>query len=265
MSLQAVRINHIIFSFFLSTILLIGCSKESKNPIEPVQEVSYLWIHFANDSTKIEFDNLPKIDADGEEAIQLSSFIDTTIIPIFRDKDNNPYDARVLYAYKIVGDDGFSASKKGYPDNIWDHLKLGHILTQTRQVVFPDDKIDLAGAYNVKQARHIYIFQKFDVDTPDTTAFVELQNLTSVTVTNPDGIIEKAIQLKDFILIFIATPEIYHYNMLTLDNFGPTSDMTWDQFQTGYWLLTSQKTMFTGPDLDSGRYKLKVLEKILVK
>jgi hypothetical protein len=256
-----------MLSFFAVIILcfalMTGCDKD--NPSAPTDQENYLWIHFNADSTKIEFETLPKIDADGEEAIQLSSFIDTSLIHPFRDKNGNPYESRKLYSYQIVGEDGFSASVKDYSNNTWEHLTLGHILTATRRVVFPDDKIDLAGAYDVKSARHIYIYRKFDVITPDTATFIELQTLTSTSVTNLDGQVENALQLKDFITPLVITPENQQYNLRTLDDFGPTIDLTWDQFQTGYWLLTSEKTMFSDTGLTAGQYKLKVLEKILVK
>lgn len=258
------RLLSVLVVMILCLAAITGCDKDNPTKPEPEPE-NYLWIHFKSDSIKIEFEALPKIDADGEEAIQLSSFVDTTLIHPFRDKNGNPHEARKLYSYQIVGDDGFSASVKGYLNNTWEHLTLGHILTKTRQVVFPDDKIDLAGAYNVKTARHIYIHRKFDVMTPDTTTFVELRKLTPTSVTNLNGQIENALLLKDFVTALIATPENQQYNLRTLDDFGPSTDLTWDQFQTGYWLLTSETTMFTDPTLNTGKYKLKVLEKILVK
>ncbi len=255
-----------LFSFFVVIILCLapitGCDKD--NPSSPGEQENFLWIHFNADSTKIEFETLPKIDADGEEAIQLSSFIDTTLIHPFRDKNGVAYETRKLYSYQIAGEDGFSASVKGYPNNTWEQLTLGHILTSTKQAVFPDDKIDIAGAYNVKSVSHIYVYRKFDVITPDTTSFVELRTLVPISVTNLDGQLENALPLKDFITPLITAPESHQYNMKTLDNFGPSSDLTWDQFQTGYWLLTSEKTMFTDPALNTSKYKLKVLEKILV-
>ena len=244
--------------------LIIGCSKEN-NPTGPVS-INYLWIHFEDDSTKLTFNDLPKIDADGEEAIQLSSFIDTTIIPIpsIMDSDNNLLESRFLYAYRIVGDDGFSASTKGYLDNTWDQMQWGHIMTQSRQVIFPDEIEDLPGAYNVKQTRHIYINRKFDVETPDTTLFF---NLNEFVVTYIDSIAENAIPLQNFVpaSILATTHEDYIYSLWALDGYVPPSDMTWSEFQTGYWLLESKQTMFTAPDFTSGKYKVKALEKIIVK
>ena len=242
-----------------------GCSKNS-NPVKSnLPSEAYLWVHFESDSAKVAFEELPKIDAGGVEAIQLSEFVDTTLIPLYRDKNGNAYDSRTLFAYQIVADDGYSASgTKGYPDNVWSHMQLGHILTTTRLVVFPDDKIDLAGAYNVKTARHIYVHRKLDLEKPDSTMFVELRSIATTQITNFDGNLENAIPLKDVVLLFVDSPQSYSYNLRTLDNFGPTTNLTWSQFETGFWLMNTQQTIFSDTSLVGGRYKLKVLEKIQI-
>jgi hypothetical protein len=134
----------------------------------------------------------------------------------------------------------------------------------TGRAIFPDDLIDLPGAYNVRDVRNIYVHRKFDIETPDTVSFVELKDITSVEVTNHDGEPEDALPLRDFVEVLVTNPGDFQYNMRTLDDFGPDEDMTWAQFQTGYWLLESQKTIFTDTSLVGGRYKLQVLEKILV-
>ena len=254
--------------FFISILLLIvlSCSKEENNPVTPDDSDKYFMVYFNDDSVKVTFTNLPKFDADGEEAIQLNYFIDTSLIHPFIDKDTVSHDSRSLYSYQIEGDDGFSASgSRGYANNIWDHLFLGHVITSSRQVFFPDNKIDLPGAYNVKTSRRIYIHRKFDLDFTDSVHIVDLDKLTPVQILNPDNELEEAIPLQDVVTAMVTNPGIYNYKILSLDNFGPTADMTWAQFQTGYWLLSSEKTMFTDTTLVGGRYKLKVLEKILVK
>ena len=91
------------------------------------------------------------IDVDGEKAIQLSTFItrelieDTTLIIVFTDKNGNTYEGRELYSYQVAGEDGFSASVKGYLNNCWEHMGLGYIMKDTRDVIFPDNAIDLPG------------------------------------------------------------------------------------------------------------------------
>jgi hypothetical protein len=254
------------FLFLILLLIVAGCSKEEDNPLTSDDPDKYFMVYFNNDSVKVEFKNLPKFNADGEEAIQLNNFIDTSLIHPFIDKDSVLHDSRSLYSYQIEGDDGFSASgNRGYPNNIWEHLLLGHVITSSRQVIFPDNLIDLPGAYNVKTSRRVYIQRKFDLDFTDSVHIVDLNILTPVQILNPDNELEEAIPLQDVVSTMVTNPGMYNYNILSLDNFGPTTDMTWDQFQSGYWLLSSEKTMFTDTSLVGGRYKLKVLEKILIK
>jgi hypothetical protein len=261
------RSVHLLASLIALLVIVVsgGCSKDSNPIVSDPTNQSFLWIHLGSDSTKVEFASLPKIDAGGVEAIQLSEFVDTTLIPPYRDKSGNAYDSRTLFAYQIVASDGYSASAtKGYPDNIWSHMQLGHILTTTRQVVFPDDKIDLAGAYNVKNTLHIYVHRKLDLAKPDSTTFIELRSVDTTQIANSDGVLENAIPLKDIVLLSVDSAQNYSYNLRTLDDFGPSTNLTWDQFQTGYWLLTSGKTRFTDSTLVGGAYKLKVLESIQI-
>lgn len=259
--------NRIFVLFLFSmvfTVLFNGCSKSNSSEPDPVAG-DYLMVYFNDDSTKIFFKDLTKIDAEGDEAIMLSSFVDTTLIPNFEDKGGNLYDARLLYAYQVIGEDGFSASDKGYPNNIWSEIDLGYILTVSKMVVFPDDKIDLPKAYNVKNTRYIKIYRKFDVDSLGVVKFSELRDFAVERVTNYDDQLEDAVPLKSVIMQAVSNPENFSYNLRSLDDYGPDTDMTWTEFQTGYWLLESKKTIFTDTNLNDSKYKLKVLEKILVK
>lgn len=257
-----------VVGFLLVAALLAGiagCAKDDKVTSPGVTSTAYLWVHLDTDSAKISFDSLPKMDAGGAEAIQLSEFVDTILVPWFRDKDGVAYDMRDLYSYQIVSNDGYSAhGTKGYPDNLWSHLNLGHILTASNRVVFPDDKIDLASAYDVKGAEDIFLYRKFDVQAPDTTGFCELREVTTTQVKNFEDAMEDAVALKDFVLKFVTNPETYSYNLRTVDDYGPTTNLTWEQFQTAYWLLNTEKTIFTDTTLTGGRYKLKALETIQI-
>jgi hypothetical protein len=138
-------------------------------------------------------------------------------------------------------------------------------MVATRNVIFPDDLIDLAGAYNVKEAGHIFVVRKFDVETPDTSLFYELDGMPVVQVLNFEDQLEDALSLADFVTGVAQDPSAMSYNIVAVDGYGPSSDMTWEEFQTGYWLLETEKTIFTDPALDSGPYKLKALERIEVK
>ncbi|MDH4157964.1 MAG: hypothetical protein OEW00_11890 [candidate division Zixibacteria bacterium] len=261
------RAKHALVLPLLAIVSLTGCSKDdgNGNPAgSPPLSDGYLWVYHAGDSVKVVFADLPKIVTEGEEAIQLEEFIDTDLIPMFVDKDENEWEARLLYSYQILGEDGFCASSKGYRNNIWSHMQMGHILTASRRVVFPDAKIDLPGAYNIKATRRIRIHRKIDVVAPDTADFIETSQLTPVSVTNWDGQPEDAIALRDLITPLVEHPDNYNYDLVSLDGYSPDGVLTWTQFQTGYWLLSSERTIFTDPDLASGKYRLKVLEKVLV-
>jgi hypothetical protein len=252
---------------FLIALLLLAplssCSEDGTTGPETPGE--YVWVHLEGDSSKIRLDELPPIDVDAQAAVHLDELVDTSLVPMYLDKSEVLHDARVLYAYRIVGEDGFSASVKGYPDNIWEHMPLGYILTATRNVVFPDEAIDLAGAYNVKATRHVYILRKFDVVAPDTSAFYELVDMPVTQIENFEAQMEDAVSLADFVSALVPDPAARSYYITALDGFGNTDPLSWTQMQTGYWLLETEKTKFTDPALDSSRYKLKVLERIEVE
>ena len=143
-------------------------------------------------------------------------------------------------------------------------MQQGHILTASRRVVFPDEDIDLPGAYNIKDARRIRVHRKIDVVAIDTSDFFETCQLTPVSITNWDDQAEDALALKDLITTLVEHPENYNYDVVSLDGYSPDGVLTWVQFQTGYWLLSSERTIFTDPGLATGKYRLKVLEKVLV-
>jgi len=253
-------------------LIVIGCDNGDDNDDNnnPPAESEYLWIVLDDDSVKMVFDSLPKITIEGEQVIRLNEFVTAAFIPPYVDNDGNPHDSRVQYGYRIVGEDGFSAhDNRGYPDNTWQHLNYGYVLLSTRRAIFPDDSVDLAGAYNVQNMRWIRLYRKFDVVrpvdvSPDSASFVEFADVTAVTVTNPDGQPESALPLADFVTRIVLAPENYQYNLRSLDDFGPTTDMTWEQLQTGYWLLTTARTMFTDTTLVGGRYRVRVVKELQV-
>ncbi|MDD3641885.1 MAG: hypothetical protein PHQ19_00250 [Candidatus Krumholzibacteria bacterium] len=247
----------------LSLAVMGACSEDET--AAPETQSEYLLVHHEGESTQVWLGDLPSIDVDGQTAVHLDELVDTSLVPMYEDKGGAFHDARVLYAYRIAGEDGFSASVKGYPDNTWDQMPLGYILAATRDVVFPDEAIDLPGAYNVKASRHVYVKRKFDVIAPDTTAFYELEQMPVVQVENFEAQLEDAVALSGFVSALIADPASRSYYITALDGYGTADPMTWTQLQTGYWLLETQKTIFTDPALTSGPYKLKMLERIEIE
>jgi len=269
------KLAHIMFYISVLIIILwVGCAKDESSPAGPDSSAcEYMWVHFHGDSVQVFYKDLNTFDvntlsksvASETDAIWLCSFVDTNLIPNYTVKDSTIYDTRSLYAYRIEGDDGFSASVKGYPDNIWDHMKKGYVLIASRRVVFPDDLIDLPGAYNVKDVRHIRIKRKFDIYAPDTSLFAEISEFATTSVLDADGQNEDAVSLSDIVASVISNPETFTYNLQALDGYSLPDDLTWEDLQTGYWLLDSKKTIFTKESLSSKKYQIKYLEKIVVK
>ena len=251
-------------------ILSVSCNSDDSDDNPPPPSDASVWVVLDEDSVEMILDNLPTITVDGEAAIRLNEFVTTTFVPEYVDNDGNHFDARPLYGYRIAGTDGFSAhDDRGYPDNTWAHLNLGYMLVSIRRAIFPDDSVDLAGAYNVQDMKFIRLYRKFDVArpadvAPDSSGFVECCDVTAVTVTNPDGQPESALPLSAFVTRIVTAPESFHYNIVALDGFGPTTEMTWAEYQTGYWLLTSERTMFTDTALVGGRYRIRQLEQIQI-
>lgn len=261
----------LLFLLALALLVATGCSKDDDNPVGPENENAYLWVHLEGDSVQVNFDDLNIFDittlakaADENDAIWLKDFISTDLIPNATDKDGNTYEARGLYAYRIQDDVGYCAANKGYADNTWDQMGLGYVLVDAQRVVFPDDLIDLPGAYNVKDVSHIRVYRKFDVISSDTTGFTSINGLTVVQAQNSDGENEDAIALADFITPLVANPEGKTYTLTSVDGYTPPEPLTWEQMQTGHWLLGSKSTIFTHADRASGKYRVKFLESITV-
>ncbi|MBN2414352.1 hypothetical protein JXO52_00845 [bacterium] len=264
-----------VFAVITALALLVfsGCAKDggdsSTGP--DVTTGNFLWVHLDGDSVKVDYDDLPVFDIntlakplyEETDAIWLTAFIDTNLIPNYVD-DGDVYDPRELYAYRFEGDDGFSASTKGYADNTWEQLGLGYILCAIRRVIFPDELIDLPGAYNVSDVARVLVSRKIDVTSPDSSGFVRLADLSTVQVQNWDGITEDAVSLADIATRFVNAPAGHEYNLAAIDGYSFKTALTWEQFQTGYWLLDSRRTIFTHADLGSSKYKMSYLQTIVV-
>ena len=261
----------LLFLLGLALLLATGCAKDEDNPVGPENESQYLWVHLEGDSTQVNFEDLEMIDisalakaADENDAIWLKDFVSTDLIPNASDKDGNTYEARGLYAYRVQGEDGFCAANKGYADNTWEEMGLGYVLVDAQRVVFPDELIDLPSAYNTKDVRHIRVYRKFDVVSPDSTGFVSEAGLNVVQALNSDGETEDAIALADFITPIVANPAGKTFTLESVDGYNPPETLTWEQMLTGFWLLDSKSTIFTHADRTSGKYRVKFLESITV-
>ncbi len=96
-----------------------ACSR----PIKPKSEFIAVTL---DDLTFVRyFDLLEKVTFEGDEVIRLSDLIDSTMT-----------DFPQIYAYRVIGSDGFCAAKKGSPDNIWEHMQKGYLKLSDRRATF---------------------------------------------------------------------------------------------------------------------------------
>lgn len=256
----------------LAAVILAACDSND-NPATP-DFGEYVWVHHDGDSLRVYLDDLPFELIDGDLAVvYLHHLVSAQLVPPVVDGDGASHDTRRLYSYEIVGEDGFSAhGTRGYPNNTWDQLPLGYIRKADRRVIFPDEAIDLPGAYNVKETRHIHFWRKFDLvlAAADTTVFYELRDMPVVTRPNADSVDENAIDLTSFVEQLVADehladPSAHVYDLTAVDGYTIEEPVTWTQLATGYWLLESQRTRFSDPDLQAGQYRQRHLEKITVQ
>ena len=229
----------------------------------PQEEQHWLTIYHKDDSLRLRLSDYASIDIDGEAAIRLSELVDTNFIQPFQSKGGAAHDARRLYAYHFVGADGFSASvNRGYANNIWEHLNIGFIMLRSRNLLFPKAAIDLPGAYNIKDADKLYLRRKIDIVFPDSTVFVEIGKLAVTTVINTQGVAEAAVAFEEMILAVLSDPGDYSFTIRAIDGAGPGT-LNWQQVRSGYWLLESDRSMFTDPELSTGMYRLSAIERII--
>jgi hypothetical protein len=247
----------------LGCFVLIGsCSDKGDNGTGP-EPGSTFHVVLGDRTDTVAVDGLPRDTIDGQATVRLSAIVRSEFIQPYIDKDTVAHDTRGLYAYRLVGADGFNPhDNRGYDDNVWAHLDLGYYLIDDDRSVFPDENIDLPGAFNIKSLRTIRIFRKIDVVTDTGTAFQEIDDLPVVQVQNLEGEMEDAVGLWLCITApYVSEPSARQYRLRTVDDFSPPA-ITWDQLQTGYWLLNTQRTIFTAPELNQGKYKVSVLEAI---
>lgn len=256
-------LRFVVLAYF---VFIGSCTNKGGNGTGPQPDSGITINVVLGDRTDtVAVDGLPCDSIDGQAAVCLSSFVRSAFIQPYIDKDSVAHDTRGLYAYRLVGSDGFNPhDNRGYEDNVWAHLNLGYYFVNDDRSVFPDENIDLPGAFNIKSLRTIRVFRKIAIVTDTATIIREVGDLPVIQVQNLEGQPEGAIGLWQCITTpYITEPSACQYRLRTLDNFSPPA-LTWDQLQTGYWLLNTQRTIFTAPELNQGKYKVFVLEAIEV-
>lgn len=229
-------------------IALTGCGKDNSTNPPDESEFSVL---VALDTMVIEkdFADMTPVTFEEESAIRISDFIDITV------EEDTLYQ---LYAYRIIGSDGFYAhTSPGYPDNSWEEIQMGYLLTANRNAVW-EPSLELASRYFVDDVDTIRLIRQFDIVSQTDTTPVIIDDV-------PIILLEDTLCIKLTDIVLIADPQfvldtLATYTLTSADGFS--GDFSGAEFDTGYWSLVSKKTKFV-PDL-GGSSRIKSLESITI-
>jgi hypothetical protein len=245
----------------LAAMTLVGCSNDDdNNGTGPSTEPVIVTVTLGTNSMEVNLRDLPSFNVEDLAACSLNTLISPDLVAPWLDHDSVAWDMRPLHGYRMVGSDGFNPhDNRGYIDCYWDWLGLGYVFVESRDVIFPDELIDLPGAYNVHDTAEILAFRMMKVVTPFDSFLVEFDDITPVQVQNPDSVMEDALPLVDFVPDTIVTlgADNFHYKIVAVDGFTQNTPLTWEQLQIGYWLLDTEKTWFLSDTLHSGQYKIQ--------
>lgn len=213
--------------------LVSGCSR----PIKPKSD--FITVAFGDLTFTRYLDLMDRVEFDGEQAVRFSDFIDSAITV-------RPQ----IYAYRIIGSDGFYAALKGSPDNVWEHMQKGYLKLSDRKANF-DQSLGLSKRYFVTDVASVELLRKVETkfQGEEEFSFSLIVDMESATYSDPaddfyDG--RPGVHLSDFIDTSTVAPEDYTYNLVSV--VGEQKSFSWSELQTGWWLLDLDVTKFY-PDL----------------
>ncbi|MBD3239531.1 MAG: hypothetical protein GF331_03025 [Chitinivibrionales bacterium] len=247
--------------------LVAGCSKKEESNLDPVGATDPIPLTVrlmeydttVDDSLVLDLSTMATVTVDGVKAVPFPELITTTLITPYDnrtpDDTTDDIDRRPLYAYRVIGADGYSAHEsRGEPDNRWEHMALGGISTAELQAVF-DPGLGLSRRYNVDNVAAIEIYRMVDVVHDTDTVMVELAEQTTVDLGG-DSV---AVELTEIVAV-LASPQTYRYTLTAVDGYSGISPIAYDTLQTGYWLLAQDHTLFV-PDL-GGPSRIRHVQRI---
>ncbi len=165
-------------------------------------------------------------------------------------------DFRMLYAYEIVSAaDGFSPRASSYAgyDLPWEEFSLGYVVpTDGNRTWFPNPL--LPGAFKIRDTGLFRLYRKIDVQTEYGMSLIELKGLPLHQITNWDGEDETAIKLSD-LLIGIASYD--SLKIVCFDGYGDDKYYLPEAINDGYYLLTTERTIFPTADIPNNQKRMK--------
>lgn len=189
---------------------------------------------------------------------QLEQFIDQATVTDSVDATAaDSLDFRGLFAYEIVsGTDGFSprqSSFAGYDLN-WDTFRSGYLVPSDQGRTWFADP-NLPSAFRVKHAGYFRMYRKIEVIAADNSSqMIELRGLPIHQVTNWDGNPEDAIKLSDLLQGIASYDSV---SIVCFDDYGLGRYYQPAAINDGYYLLSSERTIFPTAALPSNMKKMK--------
>ncbi|MCF7920310.1 MAG: hypothetical protein K9N06_10410 [Candidatus Cloacimonetes bacterium] len=167
---------------------------------------------------------------------------------------------RDLFYFWPLATDGFSARTRGYDDLDWQNWVQGYYIPEIdNKVFFPQFEPLNIGAYNVKYLDMVYVSRGVRSIINDTLSVVyELNAMETQQVENYDLVMEDAIPLNSFVPPHVTVIDSVVFTAVD----GYTKTYTPVQFADGYWLVSSQKTIFPteGANMSGSLKKFKLLK-----
>lgn len=235
------------FTLLLVTfIILIGltaCSEDDDddNSTGPVTILAYNLDQF------LPLDNVMNLFTDGDQETILEDAID----------------ALNLFSIHVLASDGWSWRNRGVRDLKWDEFAGGYLIPEDDGRIYIEAFASQGvSTYNVKFAQDVQVFRTFELVKPDgTEALYQLSAMTTQQIENYDGTMEDAIKLTDF---YPATEITAIDSVMFTAADGYSVNYTEEEFNAGYWLTESQKTIFPGLDLPGSKKKFKLLQTLTI-
>jgi hypothetical protein len=220
----------------LSALLILCVACSCSRPIKPKSDL--ITVELGSLTFTRYFDLLEKVTFEGKEAIRLSDFIDSAVT-VYPD----------IYAYRVIGSDGFYAAKKGSPDNTWEQIQKGYLRLSDRRVTF-EPSLGLEGRYYVKDVVSIELLRKIDVQVAEEkdSTFLIINQKAETFFDSTDAFYNgrSGIKLSEFIQPLTSATENYVYHLISAR--GEDKTFSWSEVQTGWWLKDLDLTKFN-PDL----------------
>ncbi len=191
---------------------------------------------------------------------RLEQFVDIDAVRLVVDPtEADTTDLRMLFAYEIVSSaDGFSPRASSYAgyDLPWEEFERGYIVpSDQNRTWFPNPL--LPGAFKIRDTGLFRLYRKIDVKTEHGETLVELKGLPLHQIMNWDGENETAIKLSD---LLTGIAEYDSLRIVCFDGFGLDKYYLPEAVNDGYYLLTTERTIFPTATLPNNQKRMKKVE-----